>query len=680
MNDGGQGRHDDLERLLEEAGSPYSPAQVVDIVRGVLAAGSEPGDAWTSLIAPRTVPELESVLRALKDDLAAKWRDGLGEGDRHARLVILRTQLESRNLQGFLVPRADEHQGEYVPPRAERLAWLTGFTGSAGMAVILRDRAALFVDGRYTLQAPAEVDTSDYEIRHLIEETPERWLAERLAPERRGTPAEPRVGYDPWLHTPDQLERLRAALARAGAHLVPMDENPIDAVWRDQPPPPLGPVVPHPPVFAGRDANDKLLEIASVIATDRQDAAVLGAPDSLAWLFNIRGGDVPYAPLPLGFAIVGADASARLFVDPRKLTPAVRRHLEAFATLETPRALGTALAQLGLDRRKVRVDGASIPSWIHDRLTAAGATVVPGADPCLLPKARKNAAELKGMRAAHRRDGAALVRFLAWLEREAPRGGVTEVSAARRLDAFRRMDPACRGPSFPTIAGAGPNGAIVHYRASGKTDRHLEPGGLFLVDSGGQYLDGTTDVTRTVAVGTPSDEMRDRFTRVLKGHIAIAAALFPKGTTGSQLDPLARRALWEAGLDYDHGTGHGVGCYLSVHEGPARISKLPNRVALEPGMVLSDEPGYYKIGAYGIRIENLLAVKAAPAPEGAERDLLGFEVLTLAPIDRALIDKPLLDAREIAWLDAYHARVRETLTPLVDAETARWIEKATRPL
>lgn len=680
MNHGGMGKDDDLARLLAEAGSSLTPAEVREIVRGVLAAGGTAGETWTSLIAPQAIPALETRLQALRDEIAAGWHDGLGEGDRHTRLVILRTRLEERNLQGFLVPRADEHQGEYVPPRAERLAWLTGFTGSAGMAIVLRDRAALFVDGRYTLQAAAEVRNEDYEIRHLVEETPEKWLAERLAPEQRGTPAEPRIGYDPWLHTPDQVERLRVACAKAGAHLVPLDDNPVDSVWRDQPPAPLGPVVPYPPVFAGRDVNDKLLEIASVIATDRQDAAVVAAPDSLAWLFNIRGCDVPYAPLPLGFAIVGADASARLFIDPRKLTPAARRHLEGFATVETPQALATALAQFGIDKRKVRLDGASVPSWIADRLRATGAIVEAGADPCLLPKARKNSAELKGMRAAHKRDGAALVRFLAWLEREAPGGGVTEVAAAHRLDAFRQMDPACRGLSFPTIAGAGPNGAIVHYRATAKTDRPLEVGNLFLVDSGGQYLDGTTDVTRTVAIGTPDAEMRDRFTRVLKGHIAVAAALFPKGTTGSQLDPLARRALWEAGLDYDHGTGHGVGCYLSVHEGPARISKLPNRVVLEPGMVLSDEPGYYKTDAYGIRIENLVAVKAVPAPEGAERELLGFEVLTLAPIDRNLIDRDLLEAREIAWLDAYHARVRDSVKPLVDIETARWLDKATRPL
>ncbi|MEO5337175.1 MAG: aminopeptidase P family protein [Magnetospirillum sp. WYHS-4] len=681
MNDGGHDGGGDLERLLAEAGSPYSPAGVRDIVRGVLAASTgRDGDAWTSLIAAGSHPDLEQHLLTLKEDMAAGWRDGLAEGDRHTRLVVLRTHLEARGLHGFIVPRADEHQGEYVPRRSERLAWLTGFTGSAGVAVVLRDRAALFVDGRYTLQAAAEVDGDDWRILHLTDQPPDQWLAEVLDRDHRGGPAAPRLGYDPWLHTPEQVERYKAACEKAGGRLVPLDDNPIDAIWRDQPPPPLAPVVPHPPVFAGRDAADKLLELASVLGTERQDAVVLTASDSIAWLFNIRGGDVPHAPLPLGFAIVMADASARLFMDPRKLTPAVRRHLDPIATLEPVRALATGLARLGLEKRRVRLDNASANAWIADRLLASGAAVVHGSDPCALPKARKNPAELKGIRAAHRRDGVALVRFLAWLAREAPKGEITEMAAARHLESLRSADGSFRGPSFPTIAGAGPNGAIVHYRATEKTDRLLEPGGLFLVDSGGQYPDGTTDVTRTVAIGTPTDAMRDHFTRVLRGHIALASARFPKGTAGSQLDALARRPLWEAGLDYDHGTGHGVGCYLSVHEGPQRISKLPNRVPLEPGMVLSDEPGYYKAGAYGIRIENLMVVKALGVPADGEREMLGFEILTLAPVDRAAIAKSLMSADEILWLDAYHARVRETLGPLLDAEAARWLEQATLPL
>lgn len=674
MDEGGKV---DLEALLKEAGSLYTPFEAREIVKGVLAAapGLE-GGAWLSLVAPQPSPELEQALLALRDDLA--HRPAVGRADHAARLVILRTRLESHGLQGFLVPRADEHQGEYVPAHSERLAWLTGFTGSAGLAVILRDRAALFVDGRYTLQARAEVDGEAYGIRHLTDDPPEKWLAVQLDRDHRGTPAEPRLGYDSWLHTPDQVERLKAACDKAGAHLVPVDGNPVDAIWRDQPPPPLGPVVPHPPVFAGKDARDKLRDLAEALAADRQDAVVLTAPDTIAWLFNIRGADVPCTPLPLGFAAVEANGTARLFMDPRKLTPAARRHLEGIALLETPRALGTALARFGLERKRVRLDTASAAAWIADKLRAAGATVAPGADPCLLPKARKNAAELKGMRAAHRRDGVALCRFLAWLDREAPKGELTELDAVRRLEAFRGIDGSFRGPSFATIAAAGPNGAIVHYRADEDSNRRLEPGSLFLVDSGGQYPDGTTDVTRTIAIGSPTDEMKDRFTRVLKGHIALAGARFPKGTSGSQLDVLARRALWEAGVDYDHGTGHGVGCYLSVHEGPQRISKLPNKVALEPGMVLSDEPGYYKAGAYGIRIENLVAVQALPTPAGGERELLGFEVLTLAPIDRALIQKALLASDEAAWLDAYHARLREVLTPLLDGETGRWLAEATR--
>jgi Xaa-Pro aminopeptidase len=441
----------------------------------------------------------------------------------------------------------------------------------------------------------------------------------------------------------------------------------------------LAPVVPHELRFAGKSSADKRRETAATLAKDDIDAAVLTAPDSIAWLLNIRGGDVPHTPLPLSFAILHRDGTVDLFIDRRKLAPGLEAHLGNSVRVAAPDALGPALDRLGAARQKIAADPGSAAAWVFNRLDAAGARVQRTADPCQLPKACKNAAELEGTRAAHRRDGAALTGFLAWLAEAARGGDLTEIAVSDRLEAFRRNGQHFRGLSFPTISGAGANGAIVHYQASPATERPLEPGNLYLVDSGAQYLDGTTDVTRTVAIGNPSAEMRDRFTRVLRGHIALARCRFPAGTTGSQLDALARRALWEVGLDYDHGTGHGVGSYLGVHEGPQRISKMPSTQALMPGMIVSNEPGYYKTGAFGIRIENLVVVVPVAA-EGAERDMFGFETLTLAPIDRASIDPDMLDERDIAWLDAYHARVREDLTALVDSGTAAWLAAATAPI
>ncbi len=656
---------DRLETALRRDGIALSVAEVRDVLAGIAAAPPARDDAWLSLIAERPSPELRRLLIAARDALVPP-EPAAGAGPE--RIAALRRELARRNLDGFVIPRADEHQGEYVARRAERLAWLTGFTGSAGVAVALREAAAIFVDGRYTLQVGHEVDTAVFRPLHLIEMPPHRWLAETL-------PEGARLGYDPWLHAIEGVERLRAACARAGALLVACEDNPVDAVWRDQPPAPLGPVVPQDEAFAGRAAADKRREIAAALAADKVAAAVLTAPDSIAWLLNVRGNDVPYTPLPLSFAIVHADRRVEWFVDRRKLAPAIAGHLDAEVTVRDPAELGAGLDALA--GRRVRVEAATTPAWIADRLQAVEAEVDRGADPCALPKACKNPVELDGMRAAHRRDGAALVRFLAWLSRAAPGGGLAEIAAADRLEAFRADNERFAGLSFPTISGAGPNGAIVHYRATPASQRVLEPGALYLLDSGAQYLDGTTDVTRTVAIGAAGAEERRRFTLVLKGHIAVATARFPAGTTGSQLDVLARRALWGDGLDYDHGTGHGVGSFLSVHEGPQRISKVGNPVALRPGMVLSNEPGYYKTGAYGIRIENLVAVREETVP-GAERPMLGFETLTLAPIDLALVERALLDDAEAAWLNDYHARVREILTPLLDSETAAWLAAATR--
>jgi Xaa-Pro aminopeptidase len=671
MSDGSQPDRSELARLLKEAGSAYDPEGVEALITGVMAAPAEVGTSWHVLVANPVTAALACELERLRAAMGAGYRDGLSSDDfnllpRPARLGLLRRELAARGLDGFIVPRADEHQGEYVPPCGQRLAWLTGFTGSAGLAIVLRDRAALFVDGRYTLQAAAQVGAALFEIRHLIEEPPPGWVGGVLT-------AGAVLGYDPWLHTPNEIERFRSAAENSGAVLRAVEDNPVDRAWSDRPAAPIAPVVPHPERFAGESARSKRTRLGRALPAV---AAVLTMPESIAWLLNIRGADVPHTPLPLSFAILRRDGSVTLFIDRRKLAPGLERHLGNEVTAAPPEQLGPALDELAAEGGIVQVDPATAASWVFDRL-GVGAKIHRAADPCLLPKACKNEAEVEGTRTAHRRDGAALTRFLAWLAREAPKGGLSEIAASDRLEAFRREGEHFRDLSFPTISGAGSNGAIVHYRAMPETEKCLEPGTLYLLDSGAQYLDGTTDVTRTIAIGKPTQEMRDRFTRVLKGHIALALARFPKGTTGTQLDAFARRALWQEGLDYDHGTGHGVGSYLGVHEGPQRISKAPNGQALLPGMIVSNEPGYYKTDAYGIRIENLVLVQ--PSAGSAERDMLGFETLTLAPIDRNLIEPSLLDEEEIAWLDAYHARVRKTLTPLIDPETATWLSAATEP-
>ena len=588
------------------------------------------------------------------------------------RLAALRAEVAERGLAGFIVPLADEHQNEWVPAHAQRLAWLTGFTGSAGFAVVLAGSAAIFVDGRYTLQSREQVDETLYTIRHMTDEPAADWIAANL-----GGGA---LGYDPWLATPGEVARYKAACEKAGGSLVPCPDNPLDAVWADRPARPAAPMVPHDLAFAGEPAAEKRGRLGATLATDGIDAAVLTAPDSIAWLLNVRGGDLEFTPVALAFAILRADASAELFVDSGKTTPALIAHLGNAVSIAPTESFAPALDALGADDAKVTVDPASAAAFVFERLEAAGASPVRRADPCAMPKACKNDTELAGIRSAHVRDGVALTNFLGWLNEVAADGALDEWGAAEHLEGLRRRGEHFQRLSFPTIAGAGLHGAIVHYRVTEESNRRLQPGELFLVDSGAQYLDGTTDVTRTVAIGAPGEEERERFTLVLKGHIALATCRFPKETTGSQLDVLARHALWQAGLDYDHGTGHGVGTYLNVHEGPQRISKIPNRAALRPGMIVSNEPGYYKEGAYGIRIENLVAVREADAPEGADRPLYEFETLTLAPIDRTLIDTTLLNEAECGWIDRYHERVRETLTPLVEAATATWLAGATTPV
>jgi Xaa-Pro aminopeptidase len=582
-----------------------------------------------------------------------------------ARVAALRKELKARKLDGFIIPRSDEQQNEYVPPCAERLAWLTGFTGSAGTAIVLEKKAAVFIDGRYTLQVRDQVDVKIFTPVAVAETSPDKWLEQHAG---KGA----RIGYDPSLHTRAQVKRLASAAQSAGAELVAVDTNPLDVVWADRPAPPLAPVSLHPKKYAGEEAGKKLARIEKALTG--VNGLLLSDSHSVAWAFNIRGSDVAHTPLPLSYALLVKGRKPRLYIEDRKLDAKTRAALSKVSELCAPDQLARDLRGAGEEGLSLRFDAATASEKLVAALEKAGGTADIGTDPVALMKARKNAAELEGARAAHLRDGLAMVRFLAWLDTAAPSGRITEIDAVAALETFRRESGALKDVSFPTISGAGPNGAIVHYRVTEKTDRKIGKG-FFLIDSGGQYEDGTTDITRTICIGKPSAEMRDRYTRVLRGHIAIARASFPKGTNGAQLDALARVSLWEAGLDFDHGTGHGVGSYLSVHEGPQRISKVSN-VALEPGMILSNEPGYYKTGAYGIRLENLVVVKEADI-KGAERTMYDFETLTLVPFDTSCLERLLLNRFEVAWINEYHARVYKALAPHLDRKTKAWLKKAT---
>ncbi len=588
------------------------------------------------------------------------------------RLIALREELARRRLDGFVVPLTDEHMSEYVGAYAQRLAWLTGFEGSAGSAVVLPAEAAIFVDGRYTLQVREQVDGALWSYQSVPETSVAEWLKAHAGEGAR-------IGYDPWLHSKGWVKAAREALAKNKAELVAVDTNPVDAIWPDRPLPSRARLIIHPDSLAGRNASDKRAAIADELKEKRADTVVLSALDSIAWAFNIRGQDVERTPVGLAYAAVNADGTADLFVDPEKVSEDVVRHLGNAVRVHARNAFpGWLSSQAG---KAVLADPDRAVAAIFDALESSGARIIEARDPVVLPKAIKNPAEIAGHKAAQLRDGAALSRFLHWLSIEAPKGELTEMSAAERLHQFRRDTGELRDLSFDTISGAGPNGAVVHYRASEKTNRPITQGSLYLVDSGGQYADGTTDVTRTIAIGQPTAEMRDRFTRVLKGHIALARAVFPKGTRGGQLDVLARQFLWEAGVDYAHGTGHGVGSYLSVHEGPQRIATVSGAgdEPLAPGMIVSNEPGYYKAGEFGIRIENLVLVEPREIA-GAEREMYGFETLTLAPIDRALIDTSMLDAAERGWVDRYHATVLARLGPLMNADERHWLSEVCAPL
>ncbi|QUM72869.1 aminopeptidase P family protein [Sphingopyxis granuli] len=591
------------------------------------------------------------------------------------RLARLRAELKARGLDGFVVPISDEHMSEYVGAYAQRLAWLTGFGGSAGTAAVLPEKAAIFVDGRYTVQVRDQVDGTLYDYVGVPQSSVAEWLGANVG-------AGQRIGYDPWLHGIDWARGLAHALAAKGAELVAVDSNPVDAVWDERPAPSAAPVTVHDTALAGQSAADKRAIIADWLKAKGLDTTVMTALDSIAWTFNIRGTDVTHTPVGLAFALLHADATADLFIAPEKITEAVRAHLGNSVRIHDRDAFEAALAELA--GKKVAVDPDRAVAAIFTALEGAGARIERHRDPAVLPKAIKNDTELGGTRAAHVRDGVAVARFLKWMEAHAPQGGLDELSAAAKLRAFREESGALKDLSFDTISAAGPNGALPHYKVDETTNRAVETGTLYLVDSGGQYADGTTDITRTIAIGRPTAEMRCRFTQVLKGHIALATARFPKGTRGSQLDILARQYLWADGVDYAHGTGHGVGAYLAVHEGPQRIAKPSGGQAgteepLHAGMILSNEPGYYKAGHFGIRIENLVIV-VPQTIAGAEEEMLGFETITFAPIARDLVEGALLSPAEADWLDAYHAQVLEKLAPGMDEADRAWLAAACAPI
>ena len=665
----------DLEQALEEASIVIPADEIIARVRAIAAA---PVSVIDGLALDLVIPDIDAAANTrVKELITLMVNETIDQYEREnetehasARIGALRAELAVRGLDGFVVPMTDEHQNEFVPRHAQRLSWLSGFTGSAGTIVVLADKAALFIDGRYTLQAQEQVDLNVFETSG--HDKMSDWFKDNLS-------AGQKLGYDPWLHSETGVVALRKAVETVESVLTPVSNNPIDVVWWDRPEVPLSRIVPHDMKYAGEASEAKRIRIAKVLEEEGAESLVLSAPDSVAWLFNVRGGDVARTPLPLAFATLGSDGKAELFVDPRKCESRLYKHLGPDVAVKPIDTFGARLTQFGKNKVKVLADAKLSPSQIIESLETAGAEIIRRPDPCQKPKAIKNDVELDGARAAHRRDGVALVKFLEWLDENSSGGEVDELHAVETLRGFRQENDLFRDLSFDTIAGSGPNGAVVHYRVDRASNRRLTDGELFLLDSGAQYLDGTTDVTRTVSIGSPSDEQRDRFTRVLKGHIALARARFPKGTTGHQLDVLARNALWQVGLDFKHGTGHGVGSYLGVHEGPQMISARHNDIALEPGMILSNEPGYYKAGEYGIRVENLVAV--IPSEVGsADEKFHEFETLTMAPMDLKLVVAELLNRDEREWLNSYHARVLGLIGASVEEKTLSWLTKATRKI
>lgn len=669
---------DDLDADLETASEEMVARGIFaavegarQAIEGIAAAPEAVGDSWLELLGGDAASEIKvklaSIIHALRARQQESFTDGPAPGD---RIEAVRDKMREQGLDAFIVPRSDEFLGEYVPAKGERLYWLTGFAGSAGTAIVCLEQASIFVDGRYTVQVTEQVDPDVFEICPIAEISPADWLQKTA---RAGW----KIGVDPWVLPKQSVERLRLSAKKAGATVVSVSVNPVDAVWKDQPPAPLGPVDCHPLEFAGVASSEKRTIVADAMKGKNADAAVITATDSIAWLLNVRGSDVPRCPLPLSFAIVHSNETVDWYVDERKLLPSVRHNLDNAVAIQPFTEFKDGLA--AFDGKTVLVDPSGSPAGVLETLKQSGASVVEADDPCLLPKAIKNAVELDGTRSAHIRDGAAVSRFLAWLP-SASKTGLTELQAADKLRSFRFSDEKIRDLSFDTISASGPNGALPHYRVTDKSDRKMQEGELYLVDSGGQYLDGTTDITRTVSIGTPSEEMRDRFTRVLKGHIAVATVRFPDGVTGTQIDTLARQPLWSAGLDFDHGTGHGVGSFLNVHEGPQRISKGVPSAVLKPGMILSNEPGFYKVGHYGIRIENLVIVVDLGEAVDGNRPLYGFETITFAPIDTSLINVSMLTEPEISWFNSYHAQVLEKIGPLLDGDDLEHLKTATAPI
>lgn len=663
----------EIDALLSNFELGLSKESLAELIEAVAAAPYRPDEDDTLRhVLPGLSSEAIESVKMVRD----AYRDKIGKivlspASSADRLASLRLKMSSKNIDGFIVPLNDEYHGEATPACSERLKWLTGFTGSAGVAAVLKDKAAIFVDGRYTLQVVNEVNTSLFQPRHVSDEPMFAWIEENMV-------AGQTLAIDPWLHTESSVKAFKQLTKRLGISLTETEVNFIDDVWADRPQHPLAMVVPHTDVFSGETSRDKRAIIATKLQDNGIDASIHTLPDVTAWLLNIRGADLPCTPFPLGFSILHKDATVDLYMDERKLSSELPEHLGNSVRLFNPNQFQEGLANL--TGKSVQIDPTTTSQWIVNKLTSANAKITRSDDPCLLPKATKNATEVAGTRKAHIRDGAAVTKFLHWLSLNAASGSVDEISAEKQLREFRKTGENFKDLSFPTISAAGPNGALCHYRSTAESNRVLEAGSLYLVDSGGQYLDGTTDITRTIAVGDPTEEMRHRFTLVLKGHIALATARFPKGTTGSQLDTLARAPLWAAGLDYDHGTGHGVGSYLSVHEGPQRISKMPNSIALQPGMIISNEPGYYKADAYGIRIENLVTVREIEDLENAELTTYDFETLTFAPLDQNLIEVSTLTSEEIKWVNDYHRTVWDKISPLVPGDVKDWLKSATTSL
>jgi Xaa-Pro aminopeptidase len=654
-----------LAAVIADARLSIAPAELRALLGRVAASGERAeSTTWTELLGPDLPAAAVRRLQEARETVAP-----VAEPWSRERIDALFAVLQRENLAGFVLPLADEHLGEFVPGAARRLSWLTGFSGSAGNAVLHRGTAALFVDGRYTLQAEHEVDGTAIEVRHFKKPPPLEWLGERLAPGER-------IGYDPRLHSVKQADAVVRAIEAKGGVAVALAQNPVDEIWTRRPPLPLSPVVPHGLEFAGVSSNEKIEALGRELTEAGHAAVVISQLDAVAWLLNVRGGDTANTPL-VGdaYVLVRASGQADFFVEPAKVTARAAAHLGNRTVARDISEFPAALAELGAGGMQVLVDPDRTNAFVRDTLAGAGARILAGTDPTLARKARKNPVEIAGIRAAHQRDGAAVALFLKWVTETAPARAVTELDAVAELDRFRARDPRYRGTSFETIAGSGPNGAIVHYRPQVSTNRRIGTGELLLVDSGAKYLDGTTDITRTVTIGEPPAGARRDYTLVLKAHIAVARAVFPQGTAGGQIDVFARQHLWSAGLDYDHGTGHGVGAYLGVHEGPQRLA-VGDATVLEEGMLISNEPGLYKTGAYGIRTENLVLVSDHP-------DFAGFrcfETVTFAPMDRALIDVGLLERAEIAWLDAYHGTVRAILEPQLPAEAQAWLARATAPL